>query len=60
MALEVDVVILQAARKLRFIRLRHTGENAGAGRSAWSALQIARFDNTGLWQALEYLRGANV
>jgi hypothetical protein len=22
-------------------------------------LQIARFDNTGLWQALEYLRGAN-
>lgn len=58
--LEVDVVIFENREDAtRFIRLRHTGENAGAGRSAWSALQIARFDNTGLWQVLEYLRVAN-
>jgi len=59
--LEVDVVIFadrEAAK--RFIRLRHTGENAGAGRSAWSALQIARFDNTGLWQCMQALRSAQV
>lgn len=57
---EVDVVVFdsrQAANE--FIRLRHTGENAGAGRSAWSALQIARFDNTGTWQCLEQLRHDN-
>lgn len=57
---EVDVVVFdsrQAANE--FIRLRHTGENAGAGRSAWSALQVARFDNTGTWQCLEQLRHDN-
>lgn len=57
---EVDVVVFenrQAANE--FIRLRHTGENAGAGRSAWSALQVARFDNTGTWQCLEELRHEN-
>lgn len=56
----VDVVISpnrEAAR--HFIHLRHTGENAGAGRSAWSALQIARFDNTGTWQCIEKLRENN-
>ncbi|CCH06737.1 hypothetical protein NH44784_027741 [Achromobacter xylosoxidans NH44784-1996] len=56
---EVDVVIFEDRDQAnRFIRLRHTGENLGAGRSAWSALQIARFDNTGLWQCLESLRAA--
>ncbi|MGN8190913.1 hypothetical protein ACTJLD_33490 [Burkholderia sp. 22088] len=56
---EVDVVIFDSREQAnRFIRLRHTGENLGAGRSAWSALQIARFDNTGLWQCLESLHTA--
>lgn len=53
----VDVVIFEtrdAAREL--IRLRHTGENSGAGRSAWSALQIARFDDTSFWRAIGALR----
>lgn len=54
---EVDVVVFENREEAdHFIRLRHTGENSGAGRSAWSALQIARFDNTGLWQCLESLR----
>lgn len=54
---EVDVVVFDSREAAkRFIRLRHTGENAGAGRSAWSSLQVARFDNTGLWQCLSYLR----
>lgn len=53
----VDIVVFEdRATANRFIRLRHTGENAGAGRSAWSSLQVARFDNTGLWQCLEFLR----
>lgn len=56
---EVDVVVFEDREEAQhFIRLRHTGENLGAGRSAWSALQIARFDNTGLWQCLEGLRAA--
>ncbi|TAM01111.1 MAG: hypothetical protein EPN70_20415 [Paraburkholderia sp.] len=56
---EVDVVVFDNRDAAdHFIRLRHTGENAGAGRSAWSALQIARFDNTGLWQCLDRLRAA--
>ncbi|MGN6231473.1 MAG: hypothetical protein ACTHNZ_09945 [Trinickia sp.] len=56
---EVDVVVFDSREQAdHFIRLRHTGENLGAGRSAWSALQIARFDNTGLWQCLESLRSA--
>lgn len=58
---DADVVIFddrEAAN--RFIRLRHTGENDGAGRSAWSALQVARFDHTGLWQCVEQLRQAQV
>jgi hypothetical protein len=54
---EVDVVVFNdRASANPFIRLRHTGENAGAGRSAWSALQIARFDETGVWRCLEQLR----
>ncbi len=54
---EVDVVVFEDRQAANhFIRLRHTGENAGAGRSAWSALQVARFDNTGVWQCLSYLR----
>ncbi|MDO8385931.1 MAG: hypothetical protein Q7T13_05945 [Polaromonas sp.] len=54
---EVDVVVFDSRQQANeFIRLRHTGENAGAGRSAWSALQVARFDNTGTWQCLEQLR----
>jgi hypothetical protein len=56
---QVDVAIFDSREEAnRFIRLRHTGENLGAGRSAWSALQIARFDDTGLWQCLERLRTA--
>lgn len=54
---KVDVVISPDRESARhFIHLRHTGENAGAGRSAWSALQVARFDNTGTWQCLEKMR----
>lgn len=54
---EVDVVVFaDRATANRFIRLRHTGENSGAGRSAWSALQVARFDGTGTWKCLESLR----
>ncbi|MCU0925150.1 MAG: hypothetical protein MUF44_03635 [Hydrogenophaga sp.] len=53
----VDVVVYANRDSAApFIRLRHTGENAGAGRSAWSALQIARFDNSGVWQCLKQLR----
>lgn len=56
---EVDVVVFDSREEAkRFIRLRHTGENSGAGRSAWSALQVARFDGTGLWQCLEILRNS--
>ncbi|WP_269503702.1 hypothetical protein [Burkholderia sp. IMCC1007] len=55
----IDVVVFDTREQAnRFIRLRHTGENAGAGRSAWSALQIARFDHTGIWQCLSALRDA--
>jgi hypothetical protein len=58
---EVDVVIFDDRESANhFIRLRHTGENAGAGRSEWSALQVARFDHTGLWQCIEQLRTENV
>lgn len=58
--IEVDVVVFNSRQDAnKFIRLRHTGENSGAGRSAWSALQIARFDNTGTWQCLEQLRQDN-
>lgn len=58
---EVDVVIFDNRESANhFIRLRHTGENAGAGRSEWSALQVARFDHTGLWQCIEKLRAENV
>jgi hypothetical protein len=54
---EVDVVIYESREAAGpFIRLRHTGENAGAGRSAWSALQVARFDDSGIWQCLRQLR----
>jgi len=57
---EVDVVAFDnRSAANEFIRLRHTGENAGAGRSAWSALQVARFDNTGTWQCLEQLKDNN-
>jgi len=57
---EVDVAIFDdRISATHFIRLRHTGENAGAGRSAWSALQVARFDRTGSWQCLEQLRDDN-
>lgn len=57
---EVDVVVFNNRQDANeFIRLRHTGENAGAGRSAWSALQVARFDNTRTWQCLEQLRHDN-
>ncbi|WP_133167953.1 hypothetical protein [Burkholderia gladioli] len=55
----IDVAVFDTREQAnRFIRLRHTGENAGAGRSAWSALQIARFDHTGIWQCLSALRDA--
>lgn len=58
---EVDVVIFDNRESAKhFIRLRHTGENEGAGRSAWSALQVARFDNTGLWQCIQHLRAENM
>ncbi|MBI2778655.1 MAG: hypothetical protein HYX62_02535 [Gammaproteobacteria bacterium] len=58
---EADVVIFDDRETAkRFIRLRHAGENDGAGRSAWSALQVARFDHTGLWQCVEQLRQAQV
>ena len=58
---EVDVVVFEDKETANhFIRLRHTGENDGAGRSAWSALQVARFDHTGSWQCLEYLRQVGV
>lgn len=58
---EVDVVIFDDRDSANhFIRLRHTGENAGAGRSEWSALQVARFDHTGLWVCIEQLRAENV
>ncbi|WP_227108067.1 hypothetical protein [Chromobacterium rhizoryzae] len=58
---EVDVVVFDSREAANyFIRLRHTGENLGAGRSAWSALQIARFDNTALWQCLSLLREKNL
>jgi hypothetical protein len=54
---EVDVVVFDSRETANhFIRLRHTGENLGSGRSAWSALQIARFDKTGLWQCIAQLR----
>lgn len=54
---EVDVAIFaDRATANHFIRLRHTGENSGAGRSGWTALQVARFDETGTWQCLENLR----
>lgn len=53
---EVDVAIFDDRESAtHFIRLRHTGENSGAGRSAWSALQVARFDRTGSWQCVEQL-----
>ena len=56
----VDVVVfLDRDSANHFIRLRHTGENSGAGRSAWSALQVARFDDTGLWKSLVFLRADN-
>lgn len=59
--IEVDVVIFDNRESAKhFIRLRHTGENEGAGRSAWSALQVARFDNTGLWQCIQHLRTENM
>lgn len=59
--LDIDAVIFDDRDAAKhFIRLRHTGENLGAGRSAWSALQIARFDNTGLWQCMQKLREARV
>lgn len=54
---QVDVVIFESRESAApFIRLRHTGENSGAGRSAWSALQVARFDSSGIWQCLKKLR----
>lgn len=54
---QVDVVIYESRESAApFIRLRHTGENSGAGRSAWSALQVARFDSSGIWQCLKQLR----
>ena len=54
---QVDVVIYDSRESAApFIRLRHTGENSGAGRSAWSALQVARFDSSGVWQCLKQLR----
>lgn len=54
---QVDVVIYDSRESAApFIRLRHTGENSGAGRSAWSALQVARFDSSGIWQCLKQLR----
>lgn len=54
---EVDVVVFKSREAAKhFISLRHKGENAGAGRSEWTALQIARFDNSGLWQCLTALR----
>lgn len=57
----VNVVIFPTRKSAdHFIHLRHTGENAGAGRSAWSALQIARFDHTGTWQCIEHLRAVNM
>lgn len=54
---EVDVVVFDSREAAKhFISLRHKGENAGAGRSDWTALQIARFDDSGLWQCLTALR----
>lgn len=40
-----------------FIQLKHTGERDGAGRSAWSPMQQARFENAGSYQLLLRLRG---
>ncbi len=39
-----------------FIQLKHTGERDGAGRSAWSPMQQARFENAGSYQLLLRLR----
>ena len=39
-----------------FLALKHTGERDGAGRSAWSAMQQARFEMTGAYQLLVRLR----
>lgn len=56
---ELDVVVFESRGSAEhFIGVRHKGELAGAGRSEWSALQIARFDNSGLWQCLQELREA--
>lgn len=43
----------------QWIRLRHTGENGGAGRSSWNALQIDIFDNNGSWHTVKDLWEAN-
>ncbi len=54
---KVDVVIFEDRESAnRMIRLRHTGENEGAGRSSWSALQVARFDDAPSWRAISELR----
>lgn len=54
---KVDVVIFEDRESAnQMIRLRHTGENEGAGRSSWSALQVARFDDAPSWRAVCELR----
>lgn len=54
---KADVVVFESRESANLmIRLRHTGENEGAGRSSWSALQVARFDNAPSWRAISQLR----
>ena len=54
---KVDVVVFEDRESAnQMIRLRHTGENEGAGRSSWSALQVARFDDAASWRAVCELR----
>ncbi|GEM_PF-2495758 len=56
---EIDVVVFESRQSAEhFIGVRHKGEGRGAGRSEWSALQIHRFDDSGLWKCVQFLREA--
>ncbi len=53
----IDVALAESREEARpFIRLKHTGALEGAGRSAWSPMQQARFEDTGTYKLLTRLR----
>lgn len=58
---QLDVVIFKDRKVAEpYIRLRHNGEQDGAGRSQWEAFQNARSLNSGSFQILQHLRSKSL